>query len=120
MKTTLLALMALLCFSFVAAAASVDGKWTAEVPGRNGTQNNTFTFKTSGDKVEGTVTTQRGDNPITDGKLSGDTLTFTVVRNFNGNEFKSSYTGKVKADSIDFTVDNGRGNPQTFTAKKAM
>jgi hypothetical protein len=112
--------MALLCFSFVAAAASVDGKWTAEVPGRNGTQTNTFTFKSSGDKVEGTVTTQRGDSPITDGKLDGDTLTFTVVRNFNGNEFKSSYTGKVKADAIDFTMDNGRGNPQTFTAKKAM
>jgi hypothetical protein len=120
MKTTLLALLALLTFAFIAAAQSVDGKWTAEVPGRNGTQTNTFTFKSSGGKVDGSVTTQRGDNPITDGKLSGDTLTFTVVRNFNGNEFKSTYTGKVKGDSIDFTVDNGRGNPMTFTAKKAM
>jgi hypothetical protein len=119
MKTTILAFIAMLCFSFVAAAQSVDGKWTAEVPGRNGTQTQTFTFKTSGDKVEGSQTTQRGDTPITDGKLAGDTLTFTIVRNFNGNEFKSSYTGKVKADSIDFTVDNGRGNPVTFTAKKA-
>jgi hypothetical protein len=51
MKTTLLALMALLCLSFVASAASVDGKWTAEVPGRNGTQTNTFTFKSSGATV---------------------------------------------------------------------
>lgn len=120
MKTTLLGLMALLCFSFVASAASVDGKWTAEVPGRNGTQTNTFTFKSAGAAVEGTVANMRGDTPITSGKLDGDTLTFVVVRNFNGNEFKSTYTGKVKADAIDFTVDNGRGTPVTFTAKKAM
>lgn len=120
MKTTLLALMAILCFSFVASAASVDGKWTADVPGRNGNQTNTFTFKASGDKVEGTVTTQRGDTPIADGKLAGDTLTFVTVMNFNGNERKTSYTGKVKGDSIDFSVDRGRGEPVTFTAKKAM
>jgi hypothetical protein len=120
MKTSLLALLALLCLTFAANAASVDGKWTADVPGRNGTpQTNTFTLKGDGDKVTGSVANQRGDSPISDGKLAGDTLTFTVVRNFNGNEVKSTYTGKVKADSIDFTVDNGRGTPATFTAKKA-
>lgn len=115
-----MALLGLVCFTFLASAADVTGKYTAEVPGRNGTATNTFTFKTTGDKVEGTVTTQRGDNPITNGKLDGDTLTFVVVLNFNGNEIKSTYTGKVKGDSIDFSVDRGRGTPQTFTAKKAM
>lgn len=120
MKTTLVALLGLVCFSFLASAADVNGKYTAEVPGRNGNQTNTFTFKTSGDKVEGTVANMRGEQPISEGKLSGDTLTFVVVMNFNGNEFKSTYTGKVKGDSIDFSVDRGRGQPQTFTAKKAM
>jgi hypothetical protein len=121
MKTTLLALMAILCFSFVASAASVDGKWTAEIPGRNGTQTNTFTFKSSGATVEGTMTTMRGDQPISEGKLDGDTLTFTITqpgRN-GGDPMKIVYTGKVKGDSIDFSYDRGRG-PQTFTAKKAM
>jgi hypothetical protein len=111
--------MALLAFSFLAAAASIDGKWTAEVQGRNGTQTQTYNFKTSGDKVEGSLTTQRGDTPISDGKLSGDTLTFVIVRNFNGNEFKQTYTGKVKDDTIEFTVEGGRG-PQSFTAKKSQ
>ena len=120
MKRTLLALMGVLCLNFVALAADVTGKWTAEVPGRNGTQTNTFTLKSSGDKVEGTVTTQRGDTPIADGKLDGDTLTFTISRpGRDGNTMTVKYTGKVKADSLDFTVDAGRG-PQTFTAKKAM
>jgi hypothetical protein len=121
MKTTLMALLGLLCFTFLAAAADVNGKYTAEVSmGGRGAQTNTFTFKTTGDKVEGTVSNMRGDTPISDGKLSGDTLTFVVVRNFNGNEFKISYTGKVKADSIDFTMDMGRGEPAAFTAKKAQ
>ena len=120
MKTTLLALMAILCFSFVASAASVDGKWTADVPGRNGNQTNTFTLKASGDKVEGTITTQRGDTPITEGKLAGDTVTFVTVQSRGGNDTKSTYTGKIKGDSIDFSVDRGRGDPITFTAKKAM
>jgi hypothetical protein len=121
MKTTLLALLALLCFTFVAAAADVTGKWTAEVPGRNGnTQTQTFTFKSSGSSVEGSLTTQRGDTPIANGKLDGDTLTFEISRpGRDGNTMTSKYTGKVKGDSIDFSVDNGRG-PQTFTAKKAQ
>jgi hypothetical protein len=115
-----MALLGLVCLTFMAAAADISGKYTAEVPGRNGNQTNTFTFKASGDKVEGTVTNMRGDMPITEGKVSGDTLTFVVVLNFNGNEIKSTYTGKIKGDTIDFTVDRGRGQPQTFTAKKAM
>jgi hypothetical protein len=113
--------MALLSFSFIAAAADVNGKYTAEVPGRNGTQTNTFTFKTTGSSVEGTMTTQRGDTPIADGKIDGDTLTFTITRpgRGGGDPIKITYTGKIKGDSIDFSYDMGRG-PQTFTAKKAM
>lgn len=122
MRTTFLALTALLTISFVAAAADVNGKYTAEVPGRNGTQTNTFTFKTTGDKVEGTLTTQRGDTPIADGKIDGDTLTFTITRpGRNGGEpMKTVYTGKIKGDSIDFSVPGRGGEPVTYTAKKAM
>ena len=120
MKNTILALVALLSLSFIAAAASVDGKWTAEVPGRGGqAQTNTFTFKSSGDKVEGSVSNMRGDTPITEGKLTGDTLTFVVVRNRQGTDVKTPYTGKVSGDTIEFTVETGCGDPQKFTAKKA-
>ena len=112
--------MALLCFTFVAAAADVSGKWTAEVPGRGGnTQTNTITLKADGAKLEGNIANARGETPITDGKVDGDTVSFAVVRNFGGNEMKMMYTGKVKGDTIEFNVEGGRG-PQTFTAKKAQ
>jgi hypothetical protein len=56
--------------------------------------------------------------PIADGKINGDTLSFTTTLSFNGNDFKSTYTGKVVGDKIELTVDNGRGTPRTMTLKK--
>ena len=120
MKTILLALMALVCFSFVAAAAGVDGKWTADVPGRNGTQTNTFTFKSSGDKLEGTVTNQRGDSPHKRWQGERRQHLFQPDADFGGNDIKINYKGVVKGDSIELTREvEGRGGPVTFTAKKA-
>ncbi|MDQ1469184.1 MAG: hypothetical protein QOJ99_664 [Bryobacterales bacterium] len=116
--------MALLCFTLVAAAADVTGKWTAESPGRNGTpQVTTFEFKPEGAKLEGSVTSTRGGNPmttpITDGKVDGDTISFSQTLTMQGNEVKLTYTGKVKGDTIELTREGGRG-PQTMTAKKAQ
>ncbi|MEP6713995.1 MAG: hypothetical protein ABJC09_00380 [Terriglobia bacterium] len=121
MKTPLLALLALVSFSFVAAAADVSGKWTAEVPGRGGAAaTNTFTFKEAGAKLEGSVTNQRGDSPIADGKVDGDNISFAQVMSFGGNDIKIMYKGVVKGDTIEFTREvEGRGGPTTFTAKKA-
>ena len=104
-------MLALLSFSFLALAADVTGKWTAEVQGRNGAQTQTFTLKQDG----GTVS---GDQAITEGKIDGDKISFVTVMNFNGNEIKATYNGVVKGDTIEFTVDRGRG-PQTIVAKKA-
>jgi opacity protein-like surface antigen len=119
MKTTLLALLAMLCIAFAASAADATGKWTAEVPGRGGNQTLTFNLSASGNTLTGSITTARGDSPIEDGKVDGDTITFTQsIQGRDGNAVKINYTGKVSADHIDFTRDAGRG-PVTFTAKKS-
>ena len=120
MKTTLLALLAMISISFVALAADATGTWSAEVPGRNGTTTTKFTFSVSGSTLTGTVDNGRGATPIADGKVDGDTITFTqtIAGRDGGAGFKITYTGKVSADHIDLTRDTGRGNPQTFTAKK--
>lgn len=121
MKTTLLAVLAMLCITFAASAADVTGKWTAELPGRNGTQTTTFNLMQSGDTVTGTITTPRGDQPIADGKVTGDTISFT--QSFPGRDGGPArvikYTGKISDDHIDFSRDTGRGEPVTFTAKKS-
>jgi opacity protein-like surface antigen len=114
------------CFVFAAMslawAADIDGKWTAQVPGRNGqTREQTFTFKAEGDKLTGTASGMQGDNPISDGKISGDEISFTVKVSFNGNDVTLLYKGKVAGDEIKMTRSiQGRDQPGAeFTAKRA-
>jgi hypothetical protein len=114
------------CFVFAALslawAADVNGKWTAQVPGRGGqTRETTFTFKAEGDKLTGTVSGMQGDNPISDGKISGDDISFTVKINFQGNEITLLYKGKVSGDEIKMTRTRQGGDQpgQEFTAKRA-
>ena len=112
---------ALALFTAVAAAADISGKWTAEVPGRQGAmQTTTFNFKVDGDKLTGTMAGPRGDAPITDGKISGDDISFTVSREMNGNTIKMNFTGKVSGGEIKFKrVVEGRDQTAEFTAKKS-
>jgi hypothetical protein len=75
--------------------AQVNGTWKA--PGGNLTFNQTF------QTVSGTLGTQ----PITDGKLTGDQITFKV-----GN---ATYTGRVSGNSITGTIAGGPGGSWTAT-----
>jgi len=116
--------------SVTALAADFNGKWTADVPGRNGnpmTTTFTFTVDASAMTVTGTVSNARGDAEISNGKVTADTITFDVVRNFNGNTFTLNYKGTADGDTIKFTraltgpgmSGNGAPPPQEFTAKRA-
>ena len=108
--------------TLTALAADVSGKWTAQVPGRGGqTREATFTFKADGNTLTGTVSGRQGDMPIADGKIDGDTISFTQTLEFNGNTMKFLYKGTVSGDAIKFTRtrDGGEGEPQEFTAKRA-
>lgn len=103
------------------AAAGVDGKWIAQVPGRGGqTRETTFNFKAEGAKLTGTVSGMQGDQPISDGKIAGDDISFVVVANFQGNEIKFNYKGKVAGDEIKFTRarEGSDQPPSEFVAKR--
>ncbi len=91
-------------------AADFNGKWTADVPGRNGnTQTVNFNFTVSGATLTGKVSTMRGDMDITNGKVDGDNISFDQVMNFNGNSMTMTYTGKADGDTIKFTRAMGGG-----------
>jgi hypothetical protein len=122
-STTVAMTMAAMLVAAVAVFASdVTGKWTAQVPGRDGqTREQTFNFKVAGDKLTGTVSGMQGDIEIKDGLVKGDEISFSVVRSTPNGEFKMTYTGKVAGDEIKFTAKREGGDrpPQEFTAKKA-
>lgn len=101
-------------------AADVSGAWSAQIPGRGGeTREATFVFKQEGAELTGTVSGRQGDTPIADGKVDGDSISFTVTRNFNGNEVKLMYKGTVSGNEIKFTQQREGGEPREFTAKRA-
>ena len=122
MKTRILSVLALLTASvFSLAAADVSGKWTAEMPGRDGaTTTSTFDLKADGSKVTGTMTNPRGEQTITDGKVEGDNVTFTVVMKMGDNERKLMFSGVMSGDTIKFTRSmEGNDRKQEFTAKRS-
>ncbi len=111
----------LVLLAMVASAADVTGKWVAQVPGRQGqTREQIFNLKADGDKLTGTVSGAQGqETPIADGKISGDTLSFTVTQERGGNTMKFTYTGKIVGDEIQFKREGTQGQPREFTAKRA-
>jgi len=114
-----MALLLVLC----AWAADVTGKWTAQIPGRQGqTRETTFNFKVDGEKLTGTMSAgQASEIEISDGKVSGDEISFTVKQTFGDNEIKLLFKGKVSGDEIQFTRQReGSEQSQSFTAKRAQ
>jgi hypothetical protein len=121
LRKALLALLFLAFGSAAVLAADFNGKWTATVESPRGTQTLTFDFHVDGAKLTGTVTTPRGDMPISEGKIDGDNISFAQVMNRDGNEFKIAYTGKAVGDTIKFTRQFGAAGdrpPQEFTATR--
>jgi len=109
----------LLVVSVGALAADINGKWSAQVPGRNGTRDNTFNLKADCDKLTGTMVVEGQETAIADGKASGDSLSFTAKVDRGGNMITYTFSGKVTGDQIQFKREGGQGQAREFTAKRA-
>jgi hypothetical protein len=124
MRRYSLVLMTFLCLLALAAQATdVSGQWLAQIPGRSGnTLETTFNFKVSGQQLTGTMENQYGERQISDGKISGGDISFTVHIDMGGNEVIFLYNGKVSGDEIKFTreVKGGEFGPAKvdFVAKR--
>jgi len=98
-----LALVGVLALS--AFAADVSGKWKAEFQTPDGqTRTSNLTLKADGETLTGTISGRGGDTAISEGKVSGDEISFVVVRDFQGQQMKSQYKGKVAGDEIKMSV----------------
>jgi hypothetical protein len=100
-------------------AADVAGKWSAQVPGRDGqTREQVMTFVVDGAKLTGSISGMPGgDAKIEDGKVDGANVSFKVSRELGGNAVTWTYTGAVSGDELKLKREGGR-SPQEFTAKR--
>ena len=151
---TFLVLLAIMLFAGGAIAADVSGKWIAQTSSPSGSRGERiFTFKVSGSSVTGTIinqqttvatfepvgqpkmtgklTTQSGSpQEISDGKISGDNISFVTVTRMGEMEIKTVYSGQISGDEINFTAETvfpegssfpgppGGQRPQELVAKR--
>ena len=103
-----------------ALAADITGNWT----GSADQFTVTFAFKQDGETLTGAVTVPQGDPlPISDGKVQGDKISFTVKVDMGGNSMTIRHEGTIKGDEISLTtkVEGGGdfgGGPMTLKRQK--
>jgi len=106
----------------VAAGVDIAGQWRAEFESPRGHQKYLFTFQTYGEKLTGKAAAEIGEQKreteLTDGKIAGDTVSFVEIANFQGNEIRIRYTGKVSASEIAFTREVGDRGATEFKATR--
>ncbi len=108
----------ILALVFPALAADPTGKWTATFDTMVGQQKYTYEFKLVGDKLTGKAISQNGEVEIQDGKVSGDVITFVENINFQGNDLRIEYTGKISGDEIKFTRKVAEYATEELVAKR--
>jgi hypothetical protein len=119
-KSILLVLVALASASPLLGQAKADGKWTGVIAGPQGDQTVTMSLKVAGDSVKGTISDfQGGEQPIEDGTIKGDTISFYQTLSFNGNALDVFYSAIVHAEELLFSLEvDGMRGPLHFSAKR--
>jgi hypothetical protein len=109
-------------FAIAVIAQSVDGKWAGEVQGGRGPQMVTLTLKADGGKLTGSVTGRGGENPISDGTISGTALKFKTQQQGRGggNPVTLNWSGTLKGDEIAMSrkAEGGDAPAQDFVLKR--
>ena len=119
-KLIRVALFTACCSIAAIALADANGMWKASFETQVGTQEYTFEFKVDGDKLTGmTKSNLLGENEIADGKVDGNTITFTETGNYQGMPLTFTYTGEVIGDEeIRFTRALEGFEAEEFVAKR--
>ena len=117
-KLNVLAVITLL-LSFSVSAADIAGTWTASFDSQVGKQEYTYMFEVNGMDVSGTITSSLGPATMAEGKLDGDTLTFTENLSYQDMPLQIKYVGTVSGNEIKFVRDVAGFAKEEVTAMRA-
>ncbi len=106
---------------FVAAAfaADVAGKWTASFETQIGVQTYTYEFKVDGGKITGSAKSNFGTAKITEGTVQGNDVSFVEMLDFQGQQLRIEYKGKIAGDEMKLTRQVGDVGTEELVAKRA-
>lgn len=126
MKSRILGIgITLLTATALLLAADVSGTWQGMVNLPNG-QGLPFTvkLKTHADHLTGALAAippgSAPDIEISDGKVQGDRISFSAVRQIQGKAVKFNYTGELTGDELKIQIvqADGGGRPLEVTTKR--
>jgi hypothetical protein len=97
---------------------SVDGNWTVTVKSPMGAQASTLTLSAEGGALTGTQSAQGNTQPIANGKIDGDTVTWSnsITTPF---PMTLDFTGKLDGDTLNGSVKAGSFGSFPFTGERA-
>ncbi len=99
------------------ATVDVTGTWEITTVSEIGTNTHRASFTQKGSDLEGSMSSRFGEGPISNGSVSGNEISFEIVRTIEDNRLRIEYTGTVEGDEI-----TGEGTTRmggfTWTAKR--
>jgi len=103
-------------------AVNFTGTWKSEFNTQIGVQKYSYVLKQEGSKVSGKAHSEIGDqkkeSEVTEGNVDGETISFVELLNFQGNDLRIRYTGKLEGNEIKFTRTVGDFAKEELTAKR--
>jgi len=120
----LITLLALAALPLAVFAADVTGTWKSEFDSQIGLQKYTFTFKQDGANLTGNANSEIGDRKceaeLKEAKVDGEAISFVEMLNFQDNEIRITYTGKLSTNGneIKFTREVGEFAKEEILAKR--
>lgn len=113
-------MMMFVLFALTLSAGDVTGTWKASLKSKNGTIKRTFVFQQDGAKLTGKSTSDRwGTSKIKDGKIEGDTLSFTIAVDVEFGVVNVSFSGRLEGDVLKMTAEVPGGDKVDFTANRS-
>ena len=95
----------------------LSGKWLLTVESPNGTGSRDLTLVQVGNDLTGEIASSRAIGDL-EGTVDGDQVTFVAVVYMESGSFDITYTGTIKDDEMEGTVDFGSYGSGTFTGRR--
>jgi hypothetical protein len=122
LRRTFAAAAAFCLISAAVFAADPSGTWKWSQPSRSGggtPRESTLALSMKDGNLTGKLTTPGRDGAtnvteISNASIKGDTITFSVEREFNGNKFVTKYSGKLEGDTITGEAEGPGRDGQTM------
>jgi hypothetical protein len=100
------------------APAQATGTWTLTINSPQGATAATLTLTQTGDVLDGTMTSDIGTREIENGRVSGRTVTWSIVLPLGGQNTTVAFRGEIDGDRLTGTATLGDRGTMTFTGER--